>query len=94
MALLLKSLKLGAEEAIVYLETALKYADNHLSAAEYLSYLYLELNRPKDCLNLCNRFLDRIEYSAESDELMININNNKAAALNLLGRSSEAILLL
>jgi tetratricopeptide (TPR) repeat protein len=25
---------------------------------------------------------------------MININNNKAAALNLLGRSSEAILLL
>jgi tetratricopeptide (TPR) repeat protein len=38
--------------------------------------------------------LDRIEYSAESDDLMININNNKAAALNLLGRSSEAILLL
>jgi tetratricopeptide (TPR) repeat protein len=54
----------------------------------------LELNRPKECLNLCNRFLDRIEYSAESDDLMININNNKAAALNLLGRSSEAILLL
>lgn len=54
----------------------------------------MELNRPKECLNLCNRFLDRIEYSAESDDLMININNNKAAALNLLGRSSEAILLL
>jgi hypothetical protein len=60
LALLLKSLALGAEEAITYLESALKYADNNLSAAEYLTYIYLELNRPKDCLVLCNKFLEKI----------------------------------
>jgi len=54
---LLKSLALKAEEAVTYLESAMKYADNNLSAAEYLSYIYLELNRPKDSLNLCNKIL-------------------------------------
>ena len=57
LALLLKALKLKAEEAIVYLEKALSFADSNLSAAEYLSFLYLELDRPTDCLKLCNKML-------------------------------------
>lgn len=46
LALLLKSIHLKAEEAVVYLEKAILCADNNLSAAEYLSFLYLELDRP------------------------------------------------
>lgn len=57
LALLIKSLHLKAEEAVTYLESAFRYADNNLSVAEYLSYIYLELNRPKQCLEICNRML-------------------------------------
>lgn len=41
LALLVQSLTLQAEKAIPLLEAAIKYASNNLSAAEYLSYLYL-----------------------------------------------------
>lgn len=47
IALLIKSLSAKADEAIVYLESALQYSEDNISAAEYLSYLYLELERPK-----------------------------------------------
>lgn len=89
----MKSLQLRGEEAIIYLEAALKYANNNLSAAEYLTFLYLEVGRARDCLHLSNSILDKIELSDHS-ELALIINNNKAAALNILGRYSESILVI
>lgn len=54
---MLKSLTLNAEEATRYLESSLHEAENNLSAAEYLSYLYLEQDKPQNCLHLCNKML-------------------------------------
>jgi tetratricopeptide (TPR) repeat protein len=91
LALLISSLHLPAEKAIPLLEAAVKYAYNNLSAAEYLSYLYLEVEQPKQCLELCNKILEQLEDRPQANELSIHINNNKAAALNMLGRYSESI---
>lgn len=57
LALLVESLRMPAEKAIPFLEAAVKYANNNLSATEYLSYLYLEVGKPKKCLDLCNDML-------------------------------------
>jgi tetratricopeptide (TPR) repeat protein len=38
--------------------------------------------------------LDRLESANEAESLSTNIINNKAAALNILGRYSEAIFIL
>lgn len=41
IALLVKSISLKAEEAVPLLERSLDFAEDNLSAAEYLSFLYL-----------------------------------------------------
>ena len=94
LALLVESLRLPAEKAIPMLEAAVKYAGNNLSASEYLSYLYLEVGKPKKCLDLCNNMLEQLEDSPEASKLSVHISNNKAAALNTLGRYSESISIL
>jgi hypothetical protein len=38
--------------------------------------------------------LEKMENSSEPEEKALIINNNKAAALNILGRYSESIMLL
>ena len=43
----MEALPLAPSKAIPLLENALKLADNNFSAAEYLSYLYLEVGKPK-----------------------------------------------
>lgn len=45
-----EALKSDTERAIILLKASLKYSPNNLSASEYLSYLYLEINKPKECL--------------------------------------------
>lgn len=94
LALLIKSINLKSEEAIPLLEASLKYAEDNLSATEYLSYLYLEVNRPKDCLDVCNKILEKLSHSPNCTELSLNVNNNKTVALNILGRYSESIVIL
>lgn len=42
------------------LKAALKYSPNNLSAAEYLSYLYLESGKAKECLEVCESILVKI----------------------------------
>lgn len=94
LALLIKSLNLRVEEAIPYLEKSLFYADDNLSAAEYLSYLYLEIDRPKDCLTICNQMLEKLVNSPNKIEMSLHLSINKAVALNMLGRYSESIVVL
>lgn len=44
---------------------------------------------------MCNLILDRFEITTkENEELLINLENNKSAALNMLGRYSESVVLL
>ena len=43
------------------LKASLKYSPNNLSAAEYLSYLYLEGGKAKDCLEVCESILLHLE---------------------------------
>ncbi len=88
LLLLIESLKLSAEKAIPMLEKAMLYAPNNLSAAEYLSYLYLDTDRPIDCLKVCNKMIDTFEDAPGSAEISYHIFNNKACALNQLGRAS------
>ena len=94
LALLLKSLAYNASEAVTYLESSMTQSENNLSAAEYLSYLYLELGRPMDCLRLCNKMLEKLERRNKPEELSMILSNNKAASLNVLGRYSESIVVL
>jgi hypothetical protein len=89
--LLAESLKLSAKKAIPLLEAALKYAPHNFSAAEYLSFLFLEQNKPKECLKVCNETLKLISGEPNSIEISFHLFNNKAASLNLLGRFSESI---
>ena len=65
-----------------------------MSAAEYLSYLYLEGGRAKECLEVCESILLKIEDTPEEFELTLHLHNNRAAALNMLGRYSESIMVL
>jgi len=53
--------------------------------------LFLEQNKPKECLKVCNEALKQISGEPNSIEISVHLFNNKAAALNLLGRFSESI---
>ena len=76
------------------MEAAIRTAENNLSAGEYLSYLYLEEGRPRDCIKVCDEMLELIEDSPERQRLGLHLMINKAAALNAVGRYSESIVLL
>ena len=79
-------------EAIPLVEAALTLAENNLSAADYLSFLYLAVGRAKDCLVLCNKTLEKLK-DVETEATLVLLNN-KAIALSNLGRFSEAIVLI
>ena len=60
-----EALKCESQKAIELLKASLKYSPNNLSAAEYLSYLYLEGGRAKECLEVCESILLKIEDTPE-----------------------------
>ena len=53
-----------------------------------MSYLYLEAGKYKSCLDVCSYFLKKIGESEELKDDRNLLRNNKAAALNNLGRYS------
>lgn len=92
--LLTASLSLETFSAIPLLEKALESCHNNLSAGEYLSYLYLEAGKYKNCLDVCRYFLKKIGESEDLKDDRILLINNQASALNNLGRYSETVKLL
>lgn len=59
-----------------------------------MSFLYIEGGRAKECLDVCEKVIALIANTPEEYECSLHIHNNRAAALNMLGRYSESITLL
>ena len=87
-----QALKSDTQRAIQMLRGSLKYSPNNLSAAEYLSYLYLQTGRAKECLEVCDNIMALIAGTSSESDVSLHIDNNRAAALNMLGRYSESIM--
>lgn len=78
------------ENKVCFLEKYLAKYDSNLTAVEYLSFLYLQQGKPKECHSLCWSYLERLgEFRDEKAIATLTINYS--AALNQLGRYSETI---
>jgi tetratricopeptide (TPR) repeat protein len=78
------------ENKICFLEKYLAKYESNLTAVEYLSFLYLQQGKPKECHSLCSSYLERLSFCPD-EKITATLAINCSAALNELGRYSETI---